>query len=105
MSIFDCYELCYGPVPPKYSSSERKWLDKCLEIDETLFPKPMEGGEEAPEEEETEEKAPETEEDKAAAKKEEEKAKKEADKKKKDRETLLVTGAMKHFKKCSSSNH
>lgn len=96
-TIRNCYEECYGPIPPALTKSEKKWKAKCLEIDEMLFPMPMpEMKEEDQMEKEEEPKKELTEEEK---KKEEEKCKKEEEKKQKKIDACRKTGAMKHYKK------
>lgn len=94
-SIRNCYEECYGPIPPALTKAEKKWKAKCLEIDEMLWPMPMPPMEES-EMEEEEPKKELTEEEK---KKEEEKLKKEEEKKQKKIDDCRKSGAMKHYKK------
>ena len=96
-TIRNSYEECYGTIPPALTSSERKWKNKGVEIDELLFPMPMpEGSMEMEKEMPKEEKVEMTEEEK---KKEEEEKKKAEEKKQKDIENYRKGGAMKHYKK------
>lgn len=90
-SICEVYEECYGPIPPALTKAEKKWLERCLEIDEIIFPTPVEVLEDVQEE---------VLEEVAMNDKQKENMKKEAEKAKKEFEKLMKTDAEKHYAKC-----
>jgi len=98
-TIRNCYEECFGPIPPALTSSERKWKKKGVEIGELFWPEPvpeMTEEEKAKEQKLVDEMMKKTEEEMI---KEGEKAAKEEEKAKKNFEEMRKTGAMKHYKK------
>ena len=102
-SICQVYEECYGPIPPALTKDEKKWLARCVEIDDLLNLTAVEKMEEKIEDavEDGKEKVIEEVNDEVAVtEKQKENMKKEAEKRKKEIEKLMKGGAEKHYKKC-----